>query len=248
MVEEPRNERVGGMRARISEMTEIPRLLPGELNQLRIVHPLMRDTAMLEAFRELDRRLTERAEGRNFLVGVVPIVPGCGASFVSLNLASTISIDHHRTALLVECGPENDTIRKLLMLPPESGLLEYLSDPGREIETIIYSSRNPRLRIVPYGNLHTGMGLLGSAAMQHLLNDLKSRYSDRFIVLDFPHVAPPDAWQRLAQWSDFVVLVVPYGDVSVSQVSEAVETFGREKVAGVVLNRDPAVRAPALRP
>ena len=248
MVEEPRNERVGGMRARISEMTEIPRLLPGELNQLRIVHPLMRDTAMLEAFKELDRRLTERAEGKNFVVGVVPIVAGGGGSFVSLNLASTISIDHHRTALLVECGPENDTIRKLLMLPPDNGLLEYLSDPKCDIETIIFSSRNPRLRIVPYGKLRTGMHLLNSAAMQHLLSDLKSRYSDRFIVLDLPHVAPLDGWQRLAQWCDFVVLVVPYGEASVSQVSEAVETFGRERIAGVVLNRDPAVRAPAHRP
>lgn len=240
MSDNPRNELVGATRARITEMTEIPPLLPGELNQLRIVHPLMRESSVLEAFQELERQLMRRADGRNFVVAVSSVTPHGGGSFVSLNLATTIALDHHRTALLVECGPENETVGRLLMLPPDHGLTAYLSDPKLDIESIIFSSRIPRLRVIPYGRSPTETRLLSSAAMQHLLHAAKTRYSDRFVVIDVPHATPPDTWRRLAQWCDFVVLVVAYGEASVSQVTTVVDAIGRDRVAGVVLNRDPA--------
>lgn len=235
-----RNERVGATRARITAMTEIPPLLPGELNQLRIVHPLMRKPALLEAFQELEQQLMQRADGRNYIAAVTAVTPRGGASFVSLNLATTIALDHHRTALLVQCGPDDQTIDRLLMLPPDHGLTEYLADPKLDIESIIFSSRIPRLRVIPFGSSAAETRLLHSAAMQHLLHTAKHRYSDRFVIVDVPHGTPPETWRRLSQWCDFVVPVVPYGEASLSQVGTAVEAIGREKVAGLVINRDPA--------
>jgi protein-tyrosine kinase len=238
--EAPRNERIGGTRARITEMAEIPRMLPGELDRLRIVHPLMKDGGVLASFQELLRKLQERADKQNFVVGVCGIAPGSGTSFVSVNLAAAIALDHHRTALLIEGGPGNQVVETLLMLPPDYGLTEYLADPSLDVEAIIYSSRVPRLRVVPYGRVHGETRLLSSAAMQHLLTAARSRYSDRFVVVDVPSTSSPETVRRLATWCDFIVLVVPYGRASVSQVRAAAENIGRDRLAGAVLNRDPA--------
>lgn len=238
--EAPRNERIGGERARITEMAEIPRLLPGELDRLRIVHPLMKDTGVLESFQRLLGRLEERSYGKNFVVGVCGVVPGAGSSFVSLNLAAAIALDHHRTALLVEGGPDNPVMRTLLMLPPDYGVGDYLADPGLDIEAIIYSSRIPRLRVVPWGRAHAESRPLHSAPLQQLLATARARYSDRFVVLDVPGTTPPDALRRLSHWCDFMLLVVPYGQTSASQVRAVAESIGRDRLVGVVLNRDPA--------
>ncbi|MBK6583479.1 MAG: hypothetical protein IPG20_11395 [Gammaproteobacteria bacterium] len=236
----PRNELEGGTRARITEMADIPRLAPAELDRLQIVHPLMPDTVVLESFQGLLGKLLERADRKNFVVGVTSITPGGGASFVSLNLAATVALDHHRTALLVEAGPGNPTIQQLLMLPPDYGLTEYLQDPAIDIEGIIYSSRIPRLRVIPYGKTFAETRLLNSAGMQHLLQAARSRYSDRYVIVDVPPSTQPDTARALSRWCDFMVLVVPYGEVSISQVRDAADAIGRDKLAGVVINRDPA--------
>ena len=49
----PRNERIGAARARITEMADIPRLSPAELDRLRLVHPLMPVPAVMDAFHAL---------------------------------------------------------------------------------------------------------------------------------------------------------------------------------------------------
>lgn len=237
---EPRNERTGATRARITEMQEIPRLMPAELDRLGLVHPLMPVPAVMDAFKSLLDRLLERSEGKNFVVGVTGVTPGAGGSFVAANLAATIALDHHRTALLIEGGPGSEIVQRLLMMPPDYGLTDYLGDPTLDVEGIIYSSRVPRLRVIPFGSTARETRLLNSAGMQHLLSSACSRYSDRFVVLDVPGASQLETTQRLARWCDFVVLVVPYGGVSTSRLRAAADAIGRDRLAGVVINRDPA--------
>jgi protein-tyrosine kinase len=237
---QPRNERDGRARARITEMADIPRLLPAELDRLRIVHPVMPDTKVMAAFERLLAKLLERTDGKNFVVAVAGLTQGSGGSFVAVNLAATIALDHHRTALLISGGPDSDAVGRLLMLPPDYGLTEYLADPSIDVEGIIYSSRIPRLRMIPYGKQAFESRLLHSTGMQHLLQLARARYSDRFVVVDIPSATPTDTVRQLAQWCDFAVLVVPYADVGVHDVRAAADAIGRDKLVGVVINRDPA--------
>lgn len=239
MPQHRQNEHSGGGFARITEMTEIPPLQPGELDQMKIVHPMMLENPVLAAFRNLDRELLGRAAGRNFIVGVATAAPGGGASFVSLNLASTIAMDHHRTALLVECGRDTARLGKLLLLQPDAGLMDFLAQPALEIESIVFSSRIPRLRVIPHGRSDGDPSLLGTVAMQQLLQAAKTRYADRVVVVDLPHSMPMESVRCIAQWCDFMILVVPYGMTSASQVRQVVEAIGRDRVTGVVFNRDP---------
>lgn len=235
----PRNERRGGERARITGMANIPRMQPAELDRLRVVHPLMPDAAVLGEFEKLLARLLERANHGNFVVAVMGAAPDAGASFVAVNLAATIALDHHRTALLIEGGRANALLDRLLVVPPDHGLADYLADDSLDEEAVIYASRIPRLRVIPFAGQAASVRQLDSPAMQRLIERARTRYSDRFVVLDIARDVGPALRRRIAEWCDFVLLVVPYGGVRLDAVRELADALGRDRLAGVLINRDP---------
>jgi Mrp family chromosome partitioning ATPase len=77
--------------------------------------------------------------------------------------------------------------------------------------------------------------------MRQLVEGAKRRYRDRFIVLHAPPTTETANVHVLSDLCDFVVLVVPYGKVTGSQVEVALRTVDRNKVAGVVLNDVPSL-------
>ena len=73
--------------------------------------------------------------------------------------------------------------------------------------------------------------------MNMFVQELKTRYSDRYIVLDGPSVGEYSADVRvISSLCDFVVLVVPFGKATDAQVKSAIEKIGKDKIAGVVFN------------
>ena len=180
-----------------------------------------------------------RRQGNNFIVAVCGVDHGAGSSFVSVNLAAALAQDHHRTALWVQCTPEPSVIDRMLMPRPDLGLMDYLADDDMDIEAIVYASGAPRLRVIPYGNPAIPNKLLASRRMEAMLGDARSRYSDRYVVLDLAPAGNLDHARRLVQWCDMTALVVPYGSEGIDRVRVAVDTLGRDNLAGIVMNRVP---------
>ena len=72
-----------------------------------------------------------------------------------------------------------------------------------------------------------------------LVDSLRSRYPDRYLILDSPSVlGSPDA-RILSELADLVVLVAGYGKVTPEKLEKAVGSFPADKVAGVVFNEIP---------
>jgi Mrp family chromosome partitioning ATPase len=75
--------------------------------------------------------------------------------------------------------------------------------------------------------------------MRALVDSLRSRYPDRYLILDSPSVlGSPDA-RILSELADMVVLVAGYGKVVPDNVEKAVASFPADKVVGVVFNHLP---------
>ena len=73
--------------------------------------------------------------------------------------------------------------------------------------------------------------------MREFFAEIKSRYADRYVIVDAPSAADYDAEIRiLAELCDFAVLVVPYGKVTRSELNAAIGKIGNERLAGVVYN------------
>ena len=208
--------------AAIESMSELHHFSEVELDHLKILHRHTRNTAALEAMRDIRTQLMAAAEGRNFSCLVTTPVSGGGASHVAKNLAAVIAMDDTKTSVLVDANFYAPSVNELVQTEIDRGLNAYLSTPDMGIESIVYASGIPRVRVVPVGgDSSLATEHLSSVKAQQLVPSLKRRYVDRYVVVDAPPVLQHPADNRLlCQHCDFVILVVPFGRVSQSQLRQ----------------------------
>jgi Mrp family chromosome partitioning ATPase len=221
----------------IRKMADIAPLTEDELAHKKIISPKMQARNVLNTFRELRTRLVQMSNKKNFVAMVTPVCSQGGGSFTSLNLAAAFALDQTKTAMLIDCNLYDPFMDDFLPTETDYGLTDYLVDPDVRIEDIIYASGVPRVRMVPLGkHVDSAAEYFSSDKMARFIADVKERYPDRFIFLDAPPAATTAEARILAELSDFVVLVVPYGKVTQGQVKISVEAVGKEKLAGVIFN------------
>lgn len=225
----------------IARVAEPPALSPRHLEDRRLIHRNDSVRAQADAFRELRTRLLALGGDRSFITLVAPVSHGCGGSFVARNLAAAFAFDESKTSLLIDCDARHPAQHAALGVDAHGGgLMDYLDDPSVDIARILYPTGVPRLRLIPSGRPREVAGeCFTSFRMRAMVDSLRGRYDDRYLILDGPPVqGSPDA-RILSDLADFVVLVAGYGRVTMEAVEKAVATFPSEKLAGVVFNNGP---------
>lgn len=230
---------------KIKTMREVDLIPPAILDEMKIIHPAMRNRNVLNMFRELRTKLVFDAGKENFSILVTSVSPGGGASFVARNLAAAIALDQMKTALLVDCNLYNPTLRKVFGIDKvfgieaELGLTDYLADDTIDVDEIIYASGIPRLRIITAGNYcESGTEHFSSTKMKRFMDEVVKRYPDRYIILDAPSLATAADTHILAELCDRSLLVVPYGEVVPGEVEAAVDSLSKTHFAGIVFNNN----------
>jgi protein-tyrosine kinase len=79
--------------------------------------------------------------------------------------------------------------------------------------------------------------LMASKKMKELLKEVKSRYDDRYIIIDSPPPSMAAETNAITQYVDAVILVVQASKTPQAAVQDVIELVGREKLIGVVLNQ-----------
>ncbi len=223
----------------IAKMSEIHHFNATELDHLKILRQGTNDEKMLKTFRDLRTQLFEQSGGANFNCMITCVAPGGGATHVCRNLAAAIALDRTKTSVIVDCNFYSPTAEALLSAEINVGLSDYLNSKDMGLEYIVYASGIPRVRVIPAGNnARASAERVSTFRMNQFLDEIKSRYPDRFILIDSPSISeyPADA-RMLAQAVDFVILVVPYGMVTPAEVQTAIKAIGNERLAGVVFNK-----------
>jgi protein-tyrosine kinase len=231
--------RRGSASRSIARMSASQALTPAQLRDRAIIHRTDVARPEVDAFRELRTRLLAMAED-NFVTLVAPVSAGCGGSFVARNLAAALAFDDSRSALLVDCDFRHPTQHAIMRVDTSAGggLIDYLESDDTDIGHVLYETGVPRLRLLPAGtSRETGAEYFSSFRMRLLLDSLRSRYTDRYVVLDGPPVVgSPDA-RILADLADVVVLVAGYGRDTPDAIANAASSFDPAKFAGVVFNQ-----------
>lgn len=224
----------------VGRMLEPWRLSEAEMAAGRIIYPEMRDRRVADAFRDIRTKVLQAGNGRNAAVLVTSITEGDGASFVALNLAAAFAFDDAKSALLVDCNLRTPTLDRLISSEAYYGLGDYLTGEDVTEQQIIHPAGISRLRLIPAGKKSdTPTEKLGSGRMRELLNRLKQKYADRYLILDAPSIADSADVPILTELSDFVLLVVGYGKATEEQVWSAVKSIDEQKFLGVVFNNEP---------
>ncbi len=231
--------------AAIALMQEAQLLDRNTLARYRIISPELTEDNTVQAFREIRTKILQKTHGRNCIIMITGATLGSGSTFVSLNLSAAFAFDAGKTALLIDCNLHDPALHKLFPGDRVSGLTDYLENADMELSQIIHSVGIERLRIVPAGgDREIPSEYFTSHKMRRLLEAVRQRYPERFVILDAPPMTESADTQILAELCDYVLLVVPYGKVTHMQIANCVNAIDSKKLLGVVFNDEP--RLPAI--
>jgi protein-tyrosine kinase len=181
-------------------------------------------------------QLITREEGWNTVMITSPR-PAEGKTLTAINLALTFSKVYNQTVLLVDCDLRHQNVHKLLGFQSDSGLMNYLLK-GQPLEELIIWPGVDKLTLISGGQtLDNSSELIGSPQMKTLIQEMKSRYEDRYVIFDTAPLLIGDDAIALAHYIDSIIMVVEEGRTSIKDVKKALEMLPQEKFLGFVLNR-----------
>lgn len=195
------------------------------------------DDPASEAYRALRTNVTfVNAEQRALqLVCVTSPGPGEGKSTTASNLAITLAQLGTRT-LLVDADLRRPLVHRAFNLVQEPGLTDVLVGTAH-LREAIRPNVIPNLDVLPAGALPPNPSeLLGSEAMQRLLEQLRAQYA--MAIFDSPPALAVTDPSVLGAVSDAVILVIRAGETEEAPAQRALEQLRRvqARVAGSVLN------------
>lgn len=191
-----------------------------------------------ELFKVLRTNLLFPAEGtppKSILV--TSAVPADGKSFVSSNLAISIARGLEDYVLLLDCDIRRPSLHTYFGFGATKGLSDYLNGQA-PLDTLLHKTPIPKLSLLPGGRPpRNPTELLSSKKMKALLEEVRNRYDDRFIIIDSPPPSMAAEVTAIAKHVDGVLLVVRSGKTPRQAVADTIEQIGKEKVLGIVLNQ-----------
>ncbi len=195
------------------------------------------DSVASEQFRKLRTQLLRlRLPHPPRTILVTSARAGEGKTLVSANLAAGIAHDFNAYSLLVDSDLRNPTLGSWFGISNGCGLSDYLVGT-KEIPELLFKTEIEKLRILLGGTLQDNpTELIGSARMEALVQELKSRYSDRYIIFDSTPLLATSEPEVLSKLVDGILIVVRAGETPRETLKQAIASLEKEKIMGMVLN------------
>jgi exopolysaccharide/PEP-CTERM locus tyrosine autokinase len=217
--------------------TQVVSLDTGHLEKHRLM-TFLDDAQVMDCFNLLRTHVLEktRDKGHNTIM-VTSVVGGEGKTVTAINLAASISRDVKQTVLLVDTDLRGPKIHHYLGCNTGKGLSDYFRHDTPVSELLINPGMDKMTVLLGGKPLSGPTEILGSPKMEKLVQEMKHRYSDRYIIFDCPPVlAMPDALV-FSSYVDGVILVVEAGKTPREQIRKAVEQLNGRNILGLVMNK-----------
>lgn len=154
------------------------------------------------------------------VLAITSAVPGEGKTTTAIGLARISALAGSRV-VLVDCDLRRRSATHALGLYAEQGLTDVLVN-STPLKDVIQPDPATGLDVVPLAQAEfTPRDLLGGAAMQQVLTELRSRYE--LVILDTAPVLPLSDTRVLSPLADAVLLVARWGRTPAAVVREASE-------------------------
>jgi non-specific protein-tyrosine kinase len=196
------------------------------------------DAPELESYKVLRTKIQQltKQKGWNTLM-VTSADAGAGKTFTAVNLSLTFARAYNQTVMLVDCDFHHQSIQQMMGFESDAGLIDYLVD-GRSLNEFIIWPGIDKMTVISGGRTFDDSSeLLGSPRMKKLVQELKTRYDDRYIIFDVPPIIGSADALALTPHVDCIVMVVEEGKTAMRNVLKAVEAIPQEKFLGFVMNK-----------
>ena len=207
--------------------------------------PVHQEHEIAQQYRRIKRPLINNALGRGVaqlasgnLIMITSAVPGEGKTFMSLNLALSMSLEEDVTVLLVDGDFVNPRLTQILGLESRLGLLDLVKDPTLSAESAIVPTDLAGVSFLPSGRQESNATeLVASARMHQVGSKLGTENPARLVLFDSAPLLVTTESQALAHFAGQVVMVVHADQTPQHVVLDALETLAEDKPVFLVLNQ-----------
>ena len=225
-----------GQNARIAWSSDFARELLGES---------LTDPLFVSQFRQLKHAILQTAFGplaedsANSVIITSPLA-NAGKTFISLNLAQSLSQERDRNVLLVDTDNIRASMTNALGLRDNEGFFDVLDRPDLKIEDVIVPTEVPSLQVIPTGSKFVDSAeILNSRRAKDLIEQLSRADADRIIIFDAPPLLATSDTPAMTDTAGQFLLVVEAGRTKQSELDAALEFFPDDKTVGLILNKAP---------
>jgi capsular exopolysaccharide synthesis family protein len=188
----------------------------------------------VEQYRRLAATLHHTQVERSIrVVMIASALPGEGKTLTATNLALTLSESYRRRVLLIDADLRRPSLHDVFQVPNVSGLSDGLHAPTDHKLSVIQVT--PLLSLLTAGRPDADpVAALTSGRMRQILQEAARTFD--WVILDTPPVGLLTDANLLAAMVDAALIVVRAAATPLPAVQRAVDTVGRDRVLGVVLN------------
>lgn len=198
----------------------------------------MENVPELDYYKMLRTQIMQRTQAKGWnTVMITSALPGEGKTVTSINLAMTFAKAYNQTAMLVDADLRQQKVYYYMGIDSRLGIYDHLVE-GRQLKDIIVWPRIEKMTLISGGRIiNESAELLGSPKMKFLIEEMKTRYNDRYILFDAPPVLSGADALILSSLVDGIVMVVEADKTPLKDIQEALTLMPKEKFLGFVLNK-----------
>jgi len=191
-----------------------------------------------EFYKVLRSRILHRTQDQERrAIMITSAVPGEGKTTTAINLALAFAKEFEQTVLLVDCDLRRQCIHEVMGYESDCGLLDHLLD-GTPVPDLVVWPGIEKLTVISGGRtILESSEVLASPRMRELAANMKARYPDRYMFFDVPPVLAGADAMAFTPLVDWIIMVVEAGKTPLPEVNRALQMLPREKVLGLILNR-----------
>ncbi len=162
---------------------------------------------------------------------------GEGKTVTAINLAATMSNDIDSSVFLVDSDLRKPSIHQYIGIEPERGLSDYLLGKASLADVLV---RVGRIILIPGGEPPANAAeLIASEKMRLLVNELKERCKNGYIIFDSSPMLVTADPLSLGNYMDGIIFVIQEGRTSQKAAAHAVSLMKGWNVLGAVFNNVP---------
>jgi exopolysaccharide/PEP-CTERM locus tyrosine autokinase len=203
----------------------------------KIVTITQPDSAIAEEYRRLKSMLIRETKA-DFLntIMITSSINGEGKSLTAINLAITLAQEIDHTILLIDADLRKPMIHKYLGIEYKYGLSDYLTQ-DIDISEILLKTGIGNMVLIPAGRVvENPVELLSSEKMKTLIDEVKHRYMDRYVIIDTPPILSCAEGIAIGSYTNGVLFVVEEGRAQRKMIQEALNMIQGLNILGVVYN------------
>ncbi|MBN8820112.1 MAG: CpsD/CapB family tyrosine-protein kinase [Sphingomonas sp.] len=190
-------------------------------------------------FSLLRSQLVKRMKAKDYgIVGVTSPAPGAGKSFLTANLAATLSRLPNHIIHVFDLDVRRASLAANFGLVGDVGLEQFLAGETDDLTKVGQHVDGTNLALYPcYPSQLETMPLLASERFAAFIASLRALPDDHIVLFDMPPVFANDDAMVVASQIDAYLMVIEQGRTSQKQVSDSMRLLDPVPCIGSVLNR-----------